>query len=51
MSNSRRSFLQSGAALAAGLTGGASAFAAAAGQGQEQAATPLTASSELQVPR
>jgi hypothetical protein len=49
MSNSRRSFLQSGAALAAGLTGGASAFAAQASG--DQAAASLKASSEIQVPQ
>ena len=49
MSNSRRSFLQSGAALAAGLTGGASAFSAQASG--EQAAAALKASSEVQVPQ
>jgi hypothetical protein len=49
MSNSRRSFLQSGAALAAGLTGGASAFAAQASG--EQALAALKASSEVQVPQ
>jgi hypothetical protein len=50
MSNSRRSFLQTGAALAAGLTGGASAFAAAAGQEPEQPAA-LKAASAIQVPQ
>ena len=49
MSNSRRSFLQSGAALAAGLTGGASAVAAQASG--DQAAASLKASSEIQVPQ
>ena len=49
MSNSRRSFQQSGAALAAGLTGGASAFAAQASG--DQAAASLKASSEIQVPQ
>ena len=48
MSNSRRSFLQTGAALAAGLAGGANAIAAATGQ--EQAAE-LKAASEIQVPQ
>lgn len=50
MSNSRRTFLQTGAALAAGLAGGASAVAAATGQGQEQAAE-LKSASEIQVPQ
>jgi hypothetical protein len=52
MSNTRRGFLQTGAALAAGLTGGASAFAAEAGaQAPEQAAAGLKAAAEIQVPQ
>jgi hypothetical protein len=52
MSNTRRSFLQSGAALATGLTGGASAIGAqAAGQGRGQVAAPPKPASELQVPK
>jgi hypothetical protein len=49
MSNSRRSFLQSGAALAAGLAGGANAISAAAGQVQEPPA--LKSAAEIQVPQ
>lgn len=51
MSNTRRSFLQSGTVLAAGLTAGAlRAGAQAAGQGPGPAAS-LTPASEIQVPR
>jgi len=51
MANTRRSFLQSGAALAAGLTGGASAIEAqAVGQGRGQMAAPLKPASEVQIP-
>lgn len=52
MSNTRRSFLQSGAALAAGLTGGASAIdAQAVDPGRGQAAVPPTPASDVQVPK
>jgi hypothetical protein len=52
MSSTRRSLLQSGAALAAGLTGGVSAIAAqASGQGRVQAEAPLKPASEVQVPK
>lgn len=51
MANTRRSFLQSGAALAAGLTAGASAAEGqAVGPAGPQAAT-LTPASEIQVPK
>jgi len=48
MSNTRRNFLQSSAALAAGLAGAKSIDAQATGQG---AAPPLKPASELQVPK
>ena len=52
MSNSRRSFLQSSAAVAAGFAGGVSANAAQpAAQGQEQAASELKPASDIQVPQ
>jgi hypothetical protein len=52
MSSTRRSLLQSGAALAAGLTGGVSAIGAqASGQGRGQAEAPLKPASEIQVPK
>jgi len=52
MSSTRRSLLQSGAALAAGLTGGVSAIGAqASGQGRGQAEAPLKPASEVQVPK
>jgi len=62
MSNSRRTFLQSGAALAAGLTGAASASQAPAGlpqsdmppgapQAPARQSGPLTPASEIQVPK
>jgi hypothetical protein len=52
MSDTRRSFLQSGAALAAGLTGGASTVEAqAGGQGRGQASVALKPASEIQVPK
>ena len=52
MSSTRRSLLQSGAALAAGLTGGVSGIGAqAAGQGRGQAEAPLKPASEVQVPK
>jgi hypothetical protein len=50
MSTSRRNFLQSGAALAAGLTAGASA-AEAQTAGQANAPAPLKPASEIQVPK
>jgi hypothetical protein len=49
MSNTRRGFLQTGAALAAGLAGGANAISAAAGQVQEP--TALKPAAEIQVPQ
>jgi hypothetical protein len=52
MPDTRRSFLQSGAALAAGLTGGAAALQAQTmGQGRGEAAAPLIPASEVQVPK
>jgi hypothetical protein len=52
MSNSRRSFLQSGAALAAGLTGTASAIAAQPDmQALGQSAAAGKATSEIEVPQ
>ena len=62
MSNSRRNFLQSGAALAAGLTGAVSALEAQAGASQAsmppgapqapvRQSGPLTPASEIQVPK
>jgi hypothetical protein len=52
MSSTRRSLLQSGAALAAGLTGGVSAIGAqASGQGRGQAEASLKPASEVQVPK
>jgi thiamine monophosphate synthase len=52
MSNTRREFLQSSAALALGIVGGAAANLAAETQSQTQAAgTPSTVPSEVQVPK
>ena len=52
MSKTRRTFLQSGAALAAGLTAAASAVhAQATGQGRTRESAPLKPASEIQVPK
>jgi hypothetical protein len=52
MSKTRRTFLQSGAALAAGLTAAASAVhAQATGQGRTRESAPLQPASEIQVPK
>ena len=52
MSKTRRTFLQSGAALAAGLTVAASAVhAQATGQGRTRESAPLKPASEIQVPK
>jgi hypothetical protein len=52
MSNTRRNFLQSGAALAAGLTGGAYAVEAqTTGPARGPAGAPLKPASEIQVPK
>jgi hypothetical protein len=52
MSKTRRTFLQSGAALAAGLTTAASAVRAqATGQGRTRESAPLKPASEIQVPK
>lgn len=52
MSKTRRTFLQSGAALAAGLTAAASAaHAQATGQGRTRESAPLQPASEIQVPK
>ena len=52
MSKTRRTFLQSGAALAAGLTAAASAaHAQATGQGRTRESAPLKPASEIQVPK
>ena len=51
MSSTRRDFLQSGAALAAGVAAGGSAVEAQAAEPQGQTADPLQPSSAIQVPK